>query len=166
MDHRHDDTDRDEGMVYVGRFGDAELTEDDRDTLQAAFAALARSGRPLFGPVPEDGAGALIDPADPGLNTRVSAILDGRPSLVLDEHGSMGPIGGFDAPRPLSPRREEVDDAEEDGDDGDELALLDELDQLDPELDIAEIDALMVPDHEAEDDAGDAGGTSHDPRLP
>ncbi len=89
MDRIHD-TDRDGDMVYVGRFGDAELTDDDRDTLQAAFAALVRSGRPLFGPAPEKGAGALIDPADPGLNTRVAAILDrdaGPRLLEPDDEG-------------------------------------------------------------------------------
>ncbi len=138
MDHMHDDTDRDEGMVYVGRFGDAELTEDDRDTLREAFAALARSGRPLFGPVPEDGAGALIDPTDPGLNTRVSAILDGRPSLFIDEHGHMGRIASLgDGPRPL--RRDDADDTGGDG-----LAVLDELDRHDPALDSAEVDALLI----------------------
>ncbi len=76
MDHLHDDTDRDEGLAYVGRFGGEELTDEERATVQAAFAALVRAGRPLFGPVPEEGEGALIDPADPGLNTRVAAILD------------------------------------------------------------------------------------------
>jgi hypothetical protein len=111
MDYMHDDTNRDEGMVYVGRFGDAELTDEEYDTLQTAFTALVRSGRPLFGAVPEDGAGALIDPADPGLNTRVSAILDGRPSLFIDEHGPMGRIASLDdGLRPL--RR---DDAGDDG---------------------------------------------------
>ncbi len=77
MDHPHDDTDtdKDKGMAYVGRFGDEELTDEERATVQAAFAALVRAGRPLFGPVPEEGEGALIDPADPGLNTRVAAIL-------------------------------------------------------------------------------------------
>jgi len=77
MDHPHDDTDtdRDKGLAYVGRFGDEELTDEERATVQAAFAALVRAGRPLFGPAPEEGEGALIDPADPGLNTRVSAIL-------------------------------------------------------------------------------------------
>jgi len=53
----------------------------------------------------------LIDPADPGLNTRVSAILDGRPSLFIDEHGPMGRIASLDdGLRPL--RR---DDAGDDG---------------------------------------------------
>jgi len=88
MDHLHDDTDtdRDEGLAYVGRFGDEELTDEERATVQAAFAALVRAGQPLFGPVPEEGEGALIDPADPGLNTRVSAILsrDAGPRLVED----------------------------------------------------------------------------------
>ena len=94
MDHRHDDTntDRGEGLAYVGRFGGEDLTDEERATVQAAFAALVRAGRPLFGPVPEEGAGALIDPADPGLNTRVAAILsrDGGPRLVettADERG-------------------------------------------------------------------------------
>jgi len=125
MDRTHDTHDMPSGsangeMVYAGRFGDDELTDEERATLQTAFAALVRSGRPLFGPVPEEGAGALIDPADPGLNTRVSAILnrDGGPRLLESED-----------------------------------AVLDELDRRDPELDIAEVDALMVPDDEA--DAGD-----------
>ncbi|HET8627464.1 MAG TPA: hypothetical protein VFL91_08595 [Thermomicrobiales bacterium] len=88
MDHTNDrrdgNTGRDGGLVYAGRFGDAELTDDDRDTLRTAFAALVRSGRPLFGPVPEEGADALIDPADPGLNTRVAAIVqrDTGPHLL------------------------------------------------------------------------------------
>ncbi len=62
MDYMHDDTNRDEGMVYVGRFGDAELTDEEYDTLQTAFTALVRSGRPLFGAVPEDGGGRVDRP--------------------------------------------------------------------------------------------------------
>ncbi len=88
MDHLHDDTDTDrgKGLASVGRFGGEELTDEERATVQAAFAALVRAGRPLFGPVPEEGEGALIDPADPGLNTRVSTILsrDAGPRLVED----------------------------------------------------------------------------------
>jgi len=88
MDHPHDDmdTDRGAGLAYVGRCGHEELTDEERATMQAAFAALVRAGRPLFGPVPEEGEGALIDPADPGLNTRVAAILsrDAGPRLVED----------------------------------------------------------------------------------
>jgi len=34
----------------------------------------------------------------------------------------------------------------------DGAAVLDELDRLDPALDIAEVDALMVPDDEADDE--------------
>ncbi len=138
MNRTHDTHDTDDmpsgsangEMVYAGRFGDDELTDEERGTLQTAFAALVRAGRPLFGPVPEEGAGALIDPADPGLNTRVSAILN----------------------RDVGPRLLESDDAG-DEDHGDGVAALDELDRRDPELDIAEVDALMVPDDEA--DAGD-----------
>lgn len=88
-----DDTinmDRDGGLVYAGRFGDTDLSDDDRDTLRTAFAALVRSGRPLFGPADEAGADALIDPADPGLNTRVAAIV----------HRDTGP-------RPLDPGESE-----------------------------------------------------------
>ena len=89
MNRTHDthDTETDGGMVYAGRFGDDELTDEERDTLQTAFAALVRSGRPLFGPAQEEGAGALIDPADPGLNTRVSAIVNGDagPRLLSTE---------------------------------------------------------------------------------
>jgi len=76
MNHRHDDTDTDRGedLAYVGRFGDEELTDEERATVQAAFAALVRAGRPLFGPVPEEGEGALIDPAAHSATIRLTHI--------------------------------------------------------------------------------------------
>jgi len=125
MDRTHDTHDTPTGgttggMVYTGRFGDEDLTDDERDTLQTAFATLVRAGRPLFGTAPEEGAGALIDPADPGLNTRVHAILN----------------------RDAGPHLLEHDDAR------DGLDALDEVDRLDPELDMREIDSLMAPDDE------------------
>lgn len=136
MDHTHNRHDApargtDGDMVYAGRFGDAELTEDDRDTLQAAFAALVRAGRPLFSPEPEEGAGALIDPADPGLNTRVAAILD--------------PSTG-----PWLRRRDNVGTPDPDVEAGDSLAVLDELERLDPALDSREIDDFMAAGDEGE----------------
>jgi len=130
MDHRHDDTDRDEGLASVGRFGDEELTDEERATVQAAFAALVRAGRPLFGPVPEEGEGALIDPADPGLNTRVAAILDRDAG-----------------PRLL--RRNDAGDTERD-DAGADLVMRDAPDRAAPQRDRAVVDvALNVQEGEA-----------------
>jgi len=74
---------RDTGPLFSEPAAPVPLTADERATLQTAFAALVRSGRPLFAPPAPPAPGAAsrpLDPADPGLETRVRAILDRSPS--------------------------------------------------------------------------------------
>jgi len=81
----------------------------------------------------------IPDPATPDREGELAA----RFYQALYGHAAAGDGG---------PRLREPDDAG-DGEDGDGLAVRDALDRQDPALDSAEVDALMVPDDEA--DAGD-----------
>ena len=88
MDTTPDTRARDTGPLFMEPADTAPLTADERATLQMAFAALLRSGRPLFAPpAPGEVPGSLA-PNDPGLDDHVRTILD-RPTRTdaLDEQG-------------------------------------------------------------------------------
>ncbi len=76
MDTPHDIPERDGRPVFIEPADTAPLTAAERATLQTAFAALVRSGRPLFVPPAPGAIPGPLDPADPGLDARVQAILD------------------------------------------------------------------------------------------
>ncbi len=90
MDTTHDTPERDGRLVFIEPAATAPLTADERATLQTAFAALLRSGRPLFAPPAPGAVPGPLDPDDPGLDARVRAILD-RP-LETGESDAGGPI--------------------------------------------------------------------------
>jgi len=71
---------RDTGPLFSEPADTAPLTAAERATLQTAFAALVRSGLPLFAPPAPGAVPGPLDPADPGLEARVRAILDRSPS--------------------------------------------------------------------------------------
>jgi len=82
---------RDTGPLFIEPAATAPLTAAERATLQTAFAALVRSGLPLFAPPapPAPGAAARpLDPADPGLEARVRALLD----RSIGETEERGPV--------------------------------------------------------------------------
>jgi len=89
MDTPHDTPERDGRLVFIEPADTAPLTTDERATLQTAFAALLRSGRPLFAPPAPGEIPGPLDPDDPGLDDRVRAILD-RP-LEAGESDMGGP---------------------------------------------------------------------------
>jgi len=101
------------------------------DPVQAAGARSSVGVRALTVPIP--------GPATPNREGELAA----RFYQALYGPAAAGDVG---------PRLREPDDAS-DGADGDGLAVRDALDRHDPALDMAEVDALMVPDDEA--DAGD-----------
>ncbi len=90
MDTPHDTPERDGRLVFIEPADTTPLTPDERATLQTAFAALLRSGRPLFAPPAPGEIPGPLDPDDPGLDDRVRAILD-RP-LETGESDAGGPI--------------------------------------------------------------------------
>ena len=90
MDTTHDTPERDGRLVFIEPAATAPLTADERATLQTAFAALLRSGRPLFAPPAPGAVPGPLDPDDTGLDARVRAILD-RP-LETGESDAGGPI--------------------------------------------------------------------------
>ncbi len=79
---------RDTGPLFSEPAAPVPLTTAERATLQAAFAALVRSGLPLFASPAPGAVPPPLDPADPGLEDRVRAILDR--SLGQTEEG--GPV--------------------------------------------------------------------------
>ena len=89
MDTTHDTPERDGRLVFIEPADTAPLTADERATLQTAFAALLRAGRPLFAPLAPGEVPGPLDPTDPGLDDRVRAILD-RP-LEAGESDMGGP---------------------------------------------------------------------------
>ncbi len=89
MDTTHDTPERDGRLVFIEPAATAPLTADERATLQTAFAALLRSGRPLFAPPAPGAVPDPLDPDDPALDDRVRAILD-RP-LETGESDAGGP---------------------------------------------------------------------------
>ena len=90
MDTPHDTPERDGRLVFIEPAATAPLTADECATLQTAFAALLRSGRPLFAPPAPGEVPGPLDPLDPTLDVRVCAILD-RP-LETGESDAGGPI--------------------------------------------------------------------------
>ena len=84
MNTRQDNTERDGRPVFIEPADTAPLTAAERATLQTAFAALVRSGHPLFAPPAPGAIPGPLDPADPGLDARVQAILD-RPRDAHDD---------------------------------------------------------------------------------
>jgi len=89
MDTPHDTPERDGRLVFIEPADTAPLTADERATLQTAFAALLRSGRPLLAPPTPGAVPGPLDPDDPALDDRVRAILD-RP-LEVGESDAGGP---------------------------------------------------------------------------
>ncbi len=89
MDTTHDIPERDGRLVFIEPADTAPLTAAERATLQTAFAALLRSGCPLFAPPASSEIPGPLDPDDPGLDDRVRAILD-RP-LEGGESDTGGP---------------------------------------------------------------------------
>ncbi len=79
---------RDTGPLFSEPAAPVPLTAAERATLQTAFAALVRSGLPLFAPPAPGAASCPLDPADPGLEDRVRAILDHS----LSEGKEGGPV--------------------------------------------------------------------------
>ncbi len=79
---------RDTGPLFSEPAAPVPLTAAERATLQTAFAALVRSGLPLFAPPAPGATSRPLDPSDPGLEARVRAILDH--SLSEGEEG--GPV--------------------------------------------------------------------------
>ena len=90
MDTPHATPERDGRLVFIEPADTAPLTAAERATLQTAFAALLRSGRPLFAPPAPGEVPGPLDPLDPTLDVRVCAILD-RP-LETGESDAGGPI--------------------------------------------------------------------------
>ncbi len=84
MDTPHNTPERDGRPVFIEPADTAPLTAAERATLQTAFAALVRSGRPLFAPPAPGEIPGPLDPTDPGLDERVRAILD-RPRDAHDD---------------------------------------------------------------------------------
>ncbi len=79
---------RDTGPLFSEPATPVPLTAAERATLQTAFAALVRSGLPLFAPPAPGTIPGPLDPADLGLEARVRAIL--ARSLSEGEEG--GPV--------------------------------------------------------------------------
>jgi hypothetical protein len=85
MDKTPEPRTHDAGPTFIEPADVAPLTAAERATLQTAFAALVRSGRPLFAPPAPGEIPSPLDPADPGLDARVQAILD-RPMDARDDN--------------------------------------------------------------------------------
>ena len=92
MDTSHDTPAHHDGLVFIEPAATAPVTADERDTRQTAVATLLRSrvatGRPLCAPPAPGETTGPLDPAAPGIDDRVRAILD-RPTraAVPDERG-------------------------------------------------------------------------------
>jgi len=79
MDTTPDAHARDTGPLFSEPAAPIPLTAAERATLQTAFAALVRSGLPLFAPPAPAAPSRPLDPADPDLEARVRAILARSP---------------------------------------------------------------------------------------
>jgi hypothetical protein len=135
--------------------------EELRDTLLATIfgqaTALQRAGLAAYLTIDEAG-GWGVQAASAGSSAGVRSLTVPIPDPATpDREGELAArfyqaLYGQAAAGDGGPRLREPD-AAGDGEDGDGLAVRDALDRQDPALDSAEVDAVMVPDDEA--DAGD-----------